>query len=243
MKTALILGGTSDIGLALARHLAGEGWSLILTGRNLEYLRKIAADLKIRTGAEVTPLYLDAMDFKSHKAFYKNLEPAPDMCACVFGYNGNQDIALGDWRETENIIDVNYRGAVSLLNYVAADFGKRGEGTIIGVSSVAGDRGRQSNFMYGSAKAAFSAYLSGLRNRMHQFGVQVITVKPGYVDTRMTEEMDLPAPLTATPEQVATAIYKAYKQKQDSVYVLGIWRFIMLAIKVMPERFFKRMKL
>ncbi|MEQ9306503.1 MAG: SDR family oxidoreductase [Marinoscillum sp.] len=243
MKTALILGGTSDIGLAFARHLASDGWSLILTGRNLEYLKRIAADIQIRKKVNVQALYLDATDFFAHKAFYKNLDPKPDLCACVFGYLGNKEILLNDWKEIENVIDINYRGAVSLLNEVAVDFGKRGSGIIIGISSVAGDRGRQSNIVYGSAKAAFSAYLSGLRNMMHQFGVHVMTVKPGYVDTRMTRMLDLPPALTASPQQVATSIFKAAKRKQDQVYVLGVWRYIMLVIRVIPEHFFKRMRL
>ncbi|MEQ8470492.1 MAG: SDR family oxidoreductase [Marinoscillum sp.] len=243
MKTALIFGGTSDIGLALARCLASEGWSLILTGRNLEYLNKIASDLKIRTKVNVQALYLDAVDFHSHKVFYRNLDTKPDLCACVFGYLGNKEVLMNDWREIESIIDINYRGAVSLLNEVAVDFAKRGNGSIIGISSVAGDRGRQSNLMYGSAKAAFTAYLSGLRNRMHQFGVHVMTVKPGFVDTRMTRGLDLPPSLTATPPQVAAAIIKGLKRKQDEIYVLGVWRYIMLVIKIIPEHFFKRLKL
>ena len=118
-----------------------------------------------------------------------------------------------------------------------------GEGTIVGISSVAGDRGRQSNYIYGSAKAAFTAYLSGLRNDMYHKGVHVLTVKPGFVATRMTEHLDLPGPITAQPDEVADKIIKGIEKKKNIIYVRWMWRYIMLIITLIPEFIFKRLKM
>jgi short-subunit dehydrogenase len=136
---------------------------------------------------------------------------------------------------------VNYTGAVSILNVVAEDFEKRGQGAIVGMSSVAGDRGRQSNYIYGSAKAGFTAYLSGLRNRLAKTGVHVMTVKPGFCRTKMTEHLELPAALTAEPAQVATAVFQGMEKKQNVVYTLWMWRWVMLVIRCIPECVFKRL--
>lgn len=243
MKTALILGGTSDIGIAIAKEFARQGFYIHLAGRNADYLERVSQDIAIRSAAEVHPVIFDAVDFDAHQSFYEGLSPRPDVCICIFGYLGDQSRAESTWTESEQIIDVNYKGAVSILNIAAQDLALRGSGSIIGISSVAGERGRQSNYMYGSAKAGFTSYLSGLRNRLFSKNVHVLTVKPGFVATKMTEGLDLPKPLTAKPEQVAKSVYKGYKKKKDVIYVLGIWRFIMMGIKNLPEPIFKRMKL
>ncbi|RED97075.1 SDR family oxidoreductase [Marinoscillum furvescens] len=242
-KSALILGGTSDIGMAVAECLAFEGWSLILTGRNEDYLHRIANDLQIRSGSSVQSRYFDATDTGTHKTFFQSLEIVPELCVCLFGYLGEQEKGMKQWREAEQIIQVNYTGAVSILNLVANEFNARGLGTIIGVSSVAGDRGRGSNFLYGSAKAALTTYLSGLRSRCYHYGVHVATIKPGFVATRMTESLDLPASLTAAPGQVAKAICRAYYKRNNVVYVLPVWKLIMTCIALIPEQLFKRLKL
>ena len=163
------------------------------------------------------------------------------MVVCVFGYMGDQLLARTDFDEVRKTIDVNYTGAVSILNVVADDFESRGQGAIIGISSVAGDRGRQSNYMYGSAKAGFTAYLSGLRNRLEKAGVHVMTVKPGFCRTKMTESLELPAALTAEPEQVASAIFNGLKDKRNVIYTRWMWRWIMLVIKCIPEFIFKKL--
>lgn len=238
-----MLGATSDMGIAIAVAFAREHFSLLLAGRDVEYLARIQKDLSIRENADARVVPFDATDYASHRDFYESLDPKPDVCACVFGYLGDQHEAETDWTEASRIIDVNYKGAVSILNIIADDFAKKGRGTIIGVSSVAGDRGRQSNFIYGSAKAAFTAYLSGLRNKLFSKGVHVITVKPGFVDTKMTEDLDLPAFLTAQPDKVGDAVYNAFEKRKDVIYVLPAWRLIMLVIVTLPEFIFKRIKL
>jgi len=243
MKTILLLGGTSDIGGAIARYFADKKFDVALAGRNVAELEKLATDIHIRSGRETTTVLFDALDFGSHKKAYQSLGFTPDVCVCAFGYLGDQPTAASHWSEAKKIIDSNYTGAVSILNIVAEDFAKRGSGTIIGISSVAGDRGRQSNYIYGSAKAAFTAYLSGLRNHLFHSGVEVITVKPGFVATKMTEGLPLPPKLTAQPGQVGRQVYYAYVNKQNVVYVLGIWRYIMGVIGLLPEFAFKRMKL
>jgi len=126
---------------------------------------------------------------------------------------------------------------------VANDFERRKKGVIVGISSVAGERGRQSNYIYGSAKAGFTAYLAGLRNRLFHHGVHVVTVKPGFVKTRMIENLSTPGPLTASPKNVATSVLRAIKKKKDIIYVLSIWSVVMLMIRMIPESIFKRLKL
>jgi short-subunit dehydrogenase len=161
----------------------------------------------------------------------------------VFGYLGDQSKAETNWEEARRIIDTNYTGCVSILNVVAEAYAKKGAGTIVGISSVAGDRGRQSNYIYGSAKAGFTAYLSGLRNRLFKQKVNVITVKPGFVNTKMTAGLKLPPGLTAQPDQVAKRVGAAVSSGKSVVYVLPIWALVMLVIRCLPEFIFKRLKL
>lgn len=242
-KTALILGGTSDISIALAKDLLVQGYNIFLAGRNTESLNRIAADLEIRYNSAVSAVRFDATDFISHKTFLNDLPILPGLTIAVFGYLGEQEKAQSDWQECERILDTNYKGAISILNIVANKYEAQQKGTIVGISSVAGERGRQSNYFYGSAKAGFTAYLSGLRNRLHKSSVHVLTVKPGFVNTKMTANLDLPGPLTASPKIVSKSIIKAIKSKQNTIYTLGVWRLIMYIIKTIPEFIFKRLKL
>ncbi|MBP0020402.1 MAG: SDR family oxidoreductase [Cyanobacteria bacterium SBLK] len=243
MKRVLILGAKSDIAKAIAHRFAKTGCNIDLAARNSTLLEPLVKDLSIRYNCQAKTLEFDALDFKSHGAFYESLTEKPDIVICVFGYLGNQDNAQKDFQEAEKIINTNYTGAVSILNIIANDFEQRQQGTIAGISSVAGDRGRQSNYFYGSAKAAFTAYLSGLRNRLTKAGVHVITVKPGYVATKMTEGMELPQPLTASPEQVSEAIFQAIEKQKNAIYTLWMWQYIMLIIRSVPEFIFKKLNL
>ena len=243
MKTALILGATSDIANACSEQLAQLGYHLQLAGRNENALTNIKSDLEIRFEAIASTHLFDALDFKSHTAFYNNLGTSPDLVICAFGILGNQTEAENDWELCKEIMDANYTGAVSILNVVANDMAQKKSGSIVGISSVAGERGRMSNYIYGSAKAGFTAYLSGLRNRMQKVGVHVLTVKPGFVQTKMTEGLPLTKPLTAMPEQVAKGILKAVKKGSNEVYILGVWRLIMLIIRTIPEFIFKKLSM
>jgi decaprenylphospho-beta-D-erythro-pentofuranosid-2-ulose 2-reductase len=242
MPTVLILGAGSDMAIAIARQFAAHQYNVLLAARKAENVQPLASDLQVRYKVKASANAFDATDFNSHHAFYAGL-PATDVTVCVFGYLGDQAQAQIDWKESDRIIQTNYTGAVSILNIVAEDYAMRGQGSIVGISSVAGERGRQSNYIYGSAKAGFTAYLSGLRNRLFHKGVHVLSVQPGFVYTRMTEHLTLPAILTATPEQVGAAVYKAVKAQKNVVYAKWFWRYIMFIIKSVPEGIFKKLKL
>jgi len=243
MKNVLILGAASDIAKALAYKFASQGYSLTLAARNSDRLAEVASDMQIRHSTNVELVEFDALDYAGHAVFYNSLSHKPDVAICVFGYLGDQKMAQSDFAETEQIINSNYTGAVSILNIIANNFERRRSGTIIGISSVAGDRGRQSNYIYGSAKGGLTIYLSGLRNRLARSNVHVLTVKPGFVRTKMTANLPLPAPVTANPQRVAEDMFKAYQNKSNQLYTLWMWRFIMLIIRHIPESIFKRLSL
>jgi decaprenylphospho-beta-D-erythro-pentofuranosid-2-ulose 2-reductase len=240
--TTLILGASSDVAIALARRLAAAGHSLQLAARDLEHLAALKSDLEIRYGINVVTCFFDATDYLSHRAFYNSLEPKPDTAIVAFGFLGTGDVFLNEVA-SQQVLAVNYVGAVSILNIIGADFEIRKYGTVVGISSVAGDRGRMSNFVYGSAKAGFTVYLSGLRNRLVHSKVHVLTVKPGFIRTRMTEGLALPPVLTASADEVAVRILAAIKKKNNVIYVLPVWRMIMWIIRNIPERIFKKLKL
>ncbi|MBT8185487.1 MAG: SDR family oxidoreductase [Eudoraea sp.] len=242
-KYILVIGAKSDIAKAVARKYAEQGFNLYLAARNSDTLEEFAADLRIRMDCEVATLELDILDYKSHQLFYDSLKEKPVGVISAVGYLGDQEKAEKDFMEASRQIDTNFTGIVSFFNIVAMDFEERKAGFICGISSVAGDRGRKSNFIYGAAKAALSTYLSGLRNRLYTSGVQVLTVKPGFVATKMTAGLDLPEKLTASPQQVANDIYKAQKNKKNVVYTIWIWRWIMLIIRNIPEWQFKKMSI
>ena len=161
---------------------------------------------------------------------------------CTVGLLGDQVAAERDPVLAERILRTNFTAPALLLGELADRMAGRGSGTLIGVSSVAGERGRASNYVYGAAKAGFTAFLSGLRARMVRHGVRVVTVKPGFVRTRMTEGMKLPGPLTAEADEAAAAILKAVGKGRDVVYIRPVWRLIMLVIRMLPEAVFKRVK-
>ena len=243
MSYVLIIGAKSDIAKEVAREYAKNGYDLYLAARDVQSLEGLANDIHIRSGVDVKLKEFDIAKFETHQEFYETLEPKPLGVIVVAGYMAEQKTCENEWSETLNTINVNFTGAVSILNIIANDMEQNKNGFIVGVSSVAGDRGRKANYIYGSSKAAFSAYLSGLRNRLYESGVKVLTVKPGFVATKMTAELDLPAKLTAQPEDVAKDIFNAQKKGKDVLYTKGIWRFVMLIIKHIPEFMFKKMSI
>jgi decaprenylphospho-beta-D-erythro-pentofuranosid-2-ulose 2-reductase len=242
MSQILILGATSDIATAVAHQFARNKFDVVVAGRNVEQLSKLAADIRIRHNVNSQAVLFDAAAFDQHPSLDVVINQS-DVVLCAFGYLGDQATSRTSWSESYNVITSNFTGAVSVLNRVGEIFGKRKHGSIIGISSVAGERGRGSNYIYGSSKAGLTAYLSGLRNYLFQFGVHVLTVQPGFVKTKMTEGLPLPKPVTATPEKVALDIFNAYKKKKNVIYTLWMWRWIMLIIKLIPEAIFKKLKL
>jgi short-subunit dehydrogenase len=243
MPTILLLGATSDMGFAIAKKFASEKFDVQLAARNSSVLEPHQKDIQIRYGVKCTTHSFDALNFDSHRSFYEGLPVQPDVAIYVIGYMNDNEKTVADWNESLRTINTNYTGAVSILNIISEDFAKKGSGTIIGISSVAGERGRQSNYMYGSAKSAFTAYLSGLRNKMYHSGVHVMTVLPGFVYTKMTEHLSLPKILTAKPEEVADAVYSGAKKNKNIIYVKWFWRYIMMAVTSVPETMFKKKKM
>jgi len=241
METVLVLGATSDIGMAIAKKFAAAGYNIQLAARKPELLGPLKSDLEIRYKVACNTYAFDALKYNSHAAFFDALKP--DVTITIFGTMYEEEDAFNDWALAEVMINTNYTGAVSILNIAAKHYIAQQKGAIIGISSVAGDRGRASKLIYGSSKAAFTAYLAGLRNKCFKENVHVMTVKPGFVYTRMTENMPLPKPLTSTPDEVAEIVYNGFAKKKNTIYVKWFWRYIMLIIKNIPEFQFKKMKL
>jgi decaprenylphospho-beta-D-erythro-pentofuranosid-2-ulose 2-reductase len=243
MSYILILGATSDIAKAIARVYSSNGYDLYLTARNTEDIKSFAADIKLNNDQVVQSIKLDILDYKSHDDFYNQLLEKPIGVICSIGYLGSQLRSQLDFIEAQKIIDTNFTGIVSLLNIIACDFEIRNKGFIVGISSVAGERGRKSNYTYGSAKAALTAYLSGLRNRLNNSQVHVMTVKPGYVLSGMTKNLELPQSLTILPDEMAKQIFKGQQKNKNVLFIKSIWRFIILVVRCIPEWKFKQMNI
>lgn len=242
-RFVLILGARSDIAKAIAYKFAKDGCNIQLAARNAESLATCKTDMELRYQVEVTLHEFDVVNLASHENFVRSLPFLPDIAVCAVGNMGSQAVSEYDMKAATNVIRTNFEGPANILGVLANYFEKRGSGSLIGISSVAGERGRATNYIYGSAKAGFTAFLSGLRNRLSKRGVAVITVIPGYVATKMTEKMDLPAKLTTQPELVARAIASALIKKQSVIYVSPIWRFIMIIIRIIPEKIFIKMNI
>ena len=239
----LILGARSDMARACAHRFGRAGHPLVLAARNAATLEADATDLRLRYNVPVTCVEFDATDIATHAAFLDALPELPEIALCAVGAMGDQALSQQDPQAAATVFRTSFEGPGLILGALAERFEKRGSGTIIGISSVAGERGRASNYVYGAAKAGFTAFLSGLRNRLARTPVQVITVLPGFVATRMTEGMDLPARLTAQPAEVAEAIFRAHQKRRNVIYIRPVWRLIMAIIRALPEPLFKRTRL
>lgn len=242
-SSVLILGARSDIAMAVAHRFAKSGYDVQLSARHADSLDTDKADIELRYQVAVTVHEFDALDIASHDSFVDALPQLPDVAVCAIGYMGEQAENERDVQAAAQVMRSNYEGPASIIAVLANRFEQRGSGCIVGISSVAGERGRATNYVYGSAKAGFTAFLSGLRNRLAKKGVHVVTVLPGFVATKMTDGMDLPVKLTAQPEQVADAVLGAVLKQRNVVYVKPIWQFIMMTIRNIPEQVFKRMKI
>lgn len=240
----IILGSNSEVAQAFVEKAleAGEKFPMIyLFTSNVETTQKFAKHIDVKFLQQSEIVELDVMK-ETDFAKYSHIDSGLLFCATGYLGEGTEE-ALYDNKNTERIIDINYAKLVPVLNFFAEKMERKRAGTMIVLSSVAGDRGRQSNFIYGSAKAGLTAYLSGLRNYLFSKKVHVLTVKPGFMDTKMTEGMPLNPKLTATPKQAAEGIYKAYKKQKNVAYILPIWALIMMIIRNIPEFIFKKLKL
>jgi decaprenylphospho-beta-D-erythro-pentofuranosid-2-ulose 2-reductase len=208
-------------------------------------VQRVGKDLTVRYGCQTWSGVFVADDYASHEALFEQARKSLGTIDGVFvavGELGNQRECQSDFTKAKSVIDASYTGVASLLTYAGDYFEKRKSGYIIAVGSVAGDRGRQANYVYGSAKAAMAAYLQGLRHRLSGAGVLVMTVKPGFLDTKMTYGL-LKGPLIADVHSAAEAIVTALDRKEMIVYVPWFWRYIMLIIHLIPERLFVRTKI
>ena len=239
----LIIGGNSDIGFEIAKEFyKNNNNNLYLTTQPNKKITKDINQLKNHKN-RLKLIKFDLLEFNNHKKFYNALDPKPDLVICSAGMFLNSEQILSNFELKEKMINTNFTGYASILDIIIDDFKRKNNGCIIGISSVAGDRGRASNYMYGSTKSAFSSYLSGLRNSLKKFNINIITIKPGFVKTKMTNNIKMNKYLTATPEKVAKDVHKAWKRKRDIVYTPWYWKYIIIIIKIIPEKIFKKMNL
>ena len=245
MNKILIIGATSTIAAACARNWANQNAQFFLVGRNAEKLKQIADDLSARTASQVKTYLLDLNQLSEH----------PKMLDACYGFLKQIDIALiahgslPDQKKCQEDVGLaltefssNGLSVISLLTLLANRMEKQHSGTIAVISSVAGERGRYSNYLYGTAKAAVSTFCEGLRARLFHSGVHVLTIKPGFVDTPMTKGLPLPKMLVAPPEKVAKDIVQAVKRKKNTLYTPYFWAGLMFVVKSIPNAVFKKLK-
>lgn len=242
-RAVLILAARSDMAREIARRFAAAGHPIQLAARDATTLEADRTDIALRYDVEVSLHDFDVLDTASFPGFVDSLPVLPHIAVSAVGYMGTQEENEADLSAATTVLRSNFEGPALIFSELATRFAARGSGTLVGISSVAGERGRASNYVYGAAKAGFTAFLSGLRNRLAKEGVHVVTVLPGFVATRMTEDLDLPEKLTAQPEEVADAVYVAVLRGRNVIYVRRIWHLIMLIIRNIPEALFKKMKI
>ena len=246
MKKVLVVGASSAIAEAVARIFSGQGAKLYLLARNSEKLASLEADLLIRGAASVHSEQFDINEHRRHEEMLNTVSEVLggiDVALVAHGTLWNQqeceqspDLALQE-------LQTNAVSTIAFLTRLGNLFEKQGRGTIVVISSVAGDRGRPSNYVYGTAKAAVTTFCEGLNARLFKAGVHVMTVKPGIVATPMTEGLDMPGVLVAQPEQVAADIVRAMEKKIDTLYTPWFWKYIMAGIVHIPTSFFKKLNL
>jgi decaprenylphospho-beta-D-erythro-pentofuranosid-2-ulose 2-reductase len=244
--TVVIVGATSGIGRALARACAAEGRGVVLAGRDSSSLQRIAADCRVRFAVPARSEHFDALDFEDHAAFVeraaKGFGQGVDGFILCQGEMPDEAVARRDLQVFRRTIDVNYAATVSVLERAADHLSEHPGGFLCAITSVAGDRGRPRNHLYGSTKAAVSVYLGGLRVRMARHGVKVVDVRPGIVDTGLTWALpDLP--LRADPAQIARDVLRGIARDRAVVYAPWFWRYVMMIIRWIPDRIFKRLDL
>jgi short-subunit dehydrogenase len=248
LNRVIIFGATSAIAEHAARQMVQKGASVFCIGRNADKLATILADLHVRaaSGQVVEGVSADLANMTRHSALIKQASEALgglDAALIAHGTLPDQKACESDAMATQKEIQVNGLSVINLLTLLANQFEAQGFGVIAAISSVAGDRGRQSNYVYGAAKGMVSLFMQGLRNRLAKKGISVVTIKPGFVDTPMTAGFDKPGVLWAKPEQVAASIVNAMRKGKGDVYVPWFWYGIMQVVRHIPEAAFKRLSL
>lgn len=246
MKNILIIGANSAIANACARIWACQQARFFLVGRNADKLAQVANDLRVRGAGEVQTYPLDMNDLQMHEAMLTSAFSSLgtlDICLIAHGTLPDQAVCQQDVDVALREFSCNGLSVIALLTRLGNRIEQQRNGVIAVISSVAGDRGRPSNYLYGAAKAAITTFCEGLRARLFKVGVHVLTIKPGFVDTPMTQGLDLPKLLVVTPDQVAKHIVGAIEKKKDTIYVPLFWAAIMLIIRSVPSFLFKRLAL
>jgi decaprenylphospho-beta-D-erythro-pentofuranosid-2-ulose 2-reductase len=244
-RRVLIIGATSAIAAETARAYAERGAKLFLAGRNAAKLASVAADLRVRGAAEVHTGVLDVAQIPYQTRVIESAISTLaglDVALIAHGTLPVQSACEKQVEETVEALHVNFTATITLLTILANYFEAQHRGCIAVITSVAGDRGRQSNYVYGAAKGGVERFLQGLRNRLHASGVTVLTIKPGFVDTPMTASVKK-NPLFASPRGVGRSIHRAIERRRDVVYIPWFWRPLMMVIRVLPEPLFKRLHL
>ncbi len=245
MSNILILGATSAIAKYTTRLLAADEHSLYLVARNKDKLSSMKQDMLVRGANEVYYETLDLTNENQHEELVQRATQAMgsiDTVLIAYGILGNQSNSIQSYENTLKELQINCLSVISLLTILANQLEQQGSGTIAVITSPSGDRGRQSNYIYGTAKGALSIFLQGLRNRLAKSKVHVLTIKPGFVDTPMTKDFKKGL-LWVSPEVISKGIYTAIKKKKEIVYLPFFWRYIMIIIKSIPEKIFKHLKL
>jgi short-subunit dehydrogenase len=245
LQKVALFGATSAMAQATGRILAARGAELFLVGRDPRKLAAVADDLRTRGARTVESAEADLDETRHHASLLERAEASLgglDTVVVAQGVLADSDACDRDPSRTEALLVTNFVGPALLCDSAARHLAVRGAGTVVGISSVAGDRGRGSNYAYGAAKGGLALFLQGLRNRMLRRGVHVVTVKPGFVDTPMTAAYPKNR-LFVPPATVARAIVRAVERRRDVVYVPSFWRLIMLVVRSIPERLFKRLSM
>lgn len=245
LHNVIVIGATSGIAQAICRVLAQRHCRLFLVARDADKLASVEADLKVR-GAEIAgTCQTDLTDAGAHAetiAFAWEQLGSVDAAIIAHGTLGDQKDAEQSWPEAAAILDVNFMSVASLVTHLANDFEKQGFGQIVAIGSVAGDRGRKTNYVYGAAKAAVETLLEGVRHRLAPQGIGVLLVKPGFIDTPMTAHLPR-SPLIASPSSAARSIVSAMDHGKSTIYVPFFWKPIMWIIRSLPERVFNRLSI
>ena len=245
MSNILILGATSAIAKHTIRLFAADEHSLYLVARNEDKLAAMKQDMLVRGAKDVNYESLDLADNKQHIDLISRVTETMgsiDTVLIAYGTLSDQIVSIKSYENTLKELQINCLSVISLLTILANQMEQQGSGSIAVISSPSGDRGRQSNYIYGTAKGALTIFLQGLRNRLSKSNVHVLTIKPGFVDTPMTKDFKKGF-LWENPEVISKGIYKAIRKKREVVYLPFFWRYIMIIIKSIPEKLFKYLTL
>jgi len=229
-KTVLILGANSDVAKQCILQYVEKGFAIIAASRSIDSLKEFVTKNNL---SKVSVLYFDASDFDSHQKFYDELPTKPHLVVYAAGFLVDNEKALNDFQGAQEMMTVNYTGAVSVLNIIAMDQSNKNLERIIGLSSLSGVRGRKSNFVYGSTKAAFTTYLAGLRQELAQRNIKVNVLVSGYINTKINAGLDLNKNLLMEPDYVAKHIVNA--GNSFTIVPNFKWKLIYIIVKILPE--------